>query len=74
MGAFAGECQKAAVFQACKIKSPADEGSDRIRYELIEGTACDDGIGSFPRRFRFVRPQEGECDGDELNQGNEPQG
>jgi hypothetical protein len=74
MGAFAGQSQKAAVFQPCQIKSTADEGSDRIRYELVEGTAGDDGIGSFTMRFRFVRPQKSECNGDKLNQGNEPQG
>ena len=74
MGAFAGQGQKAAVCQPGKIKSPADEGRNRIRHELIEGSAADDGVGSFPTRFRFVRPQESESNGDKLNQGNQPQG
>ena len=48
---------------------------NRMRIlRLIEGTASDDGIESFPTRFCFVRPQESEGNGDELNQGNEPQG
>ena len=71
MGAFAGQSQKAAVFQAREVKTATDESRDRSGCKSIDRSGREDGSGISFTYLRLLRPQEGKCDCNKFSQTNQ---